>query len=132
MRSFVETAAHNVTQDGPIAWRKHFSDRPAFFMVVDGQMVFKDGETAKNALPNVALAIRHIELNWGDNLRVDPLTSELAVVAAPYQEIRVDAGGHRVEETGYFTAVAELRDGRWQFRDAHWSSAPSRHDPVTQ
>jgi hypothetical protein len=30
--------------------------------------------------------------------------------------------GKPVLERGYFTAVAQLRDGRWQLRDAHWSS----------
>ncbi len=29
--------------------------------------------------------------------------------------------GQRVEESGFFTGLAELRNGRWQFRDAHWS-----------
>jgi hypothetical protein len=24
-------------------------------------------------------------------------------------------------ENGFFTGLAELRNGRWQFRDAHWS-----------
>jgi hypothetical protein len=123
VRAFTRTVAHDVTQEGPTAWSKHFADRPAFFMAVNGQMAFPSGAAAMAAIPQVALAIRHIELQWGDDLRVDVLTPVFAVVAAPYREIQEDAAGHRVEDKGFFTGVVEYRDGRWQFRDAHWSSA---------
>ena len=51
------------------------------------------------------------------------------MIASSYSELRVDASGQRVEEKGFFTGLAELRDGRWQLRDAHWSMiapAPAR------
>jgi hypothetical protein len=67
--------------------------------------------------------IRHIEIRWGDGLRVDPLGPGLAMVAAPYVEVRVDAAGQRVEEAGYFTGVAEHHAEGWRFRNAHWSLA---------
>jgi len=130
VRAFMAAVAHDVTQEGPLAWSRYFSDSPAFFMAVNGQMAFPNGAAAKEGIKNVALTIKHIELKWSDDLRVDPLTPELAVVAAPWHEIQVDAAGHRVEETGFFTGLAEYRDGRWQFRNAHWSSpvspSPSR------
>jgi len=85
-------------------------------------MAFPNGAAAKNGIQNVALALKHIDLKWGDDLRIDPLTPELAVVAAPWREIQIDSAGHRVEETGFFTGLAEFREGRWQFRNAHWSS----------
>ena len=31
VRRFTATVAHDVTQDGPVAWRKHFADSPDFF-----------------------------------------------------------------------------------------------------
>jgi hypothetical protein len=62
-----------------------------------------------------------MELRWGDDLRVDPLTPNFAVIAATYKEVRLDTAGHRIEETGFFTGTAEHRDGHWQFRNAHWS-----------
>jgi hypothetical protein len=31
--------------------------------------------------------------------------------------------GKRAESGGYFTGIAERRNGRWQFRNAHWSVA---------
>jgi hypothetical protein len=122
VRAFTRTVAHDVTQDGPIAWSKHFANIPEFFMAVNGQIAFPSGAAAMAAIPNVALVLKHIELQWGDDLRVDVLTPVLAVVAAPYREIQVDAAGHRVEDKGFFTGVVEYRGGRWQFRDAHWSS----------
>ena len=89
VRAFMRAVAHDVTQDGPAAWRKHFADSPAFFMAV----------------------------------RVDPLAENFAVVGASYHEVRVDTAGKRVDEDGFFTGTAEKREGRWQFRNAHWSAA---------
>jgi hypothetical protein len=122
VRAFAQVVAHDVTQEGPAAWSKHFADGPEFFMAVNGQMAFPSGAAAMAAMPKVALAYKHIDLQWGDDLRVDVLTPVLAVVAAPYREIQVDAAGHRVEDKGFFSGVVEYRDGRWKFRDAHWSS----------
>ncbi len=124
VRAFMQTVAHDVTQDGPAAWRKHFVDSPAFFMAVDGRMVFPNSAAATKGIHDVSLEIKHIELVWGSDLRVDPLTPELAVVATSWHEVQVNAAGKRVDETGFFTGVAEYRDGRWQLRDAHWSDAP--------
>jgi hypothetical protein len=121
VQAFMRDVAHDVTQDGPIAWRKYFADTPAFFMAVNGKIAFANSAEVTAGLPQVALAIKQIELKWGDDLRVDPLAPDLAVVAAPYHELQVWADGHHVEDNGYFTGVAQYRDGRWQFRDAHWS-----------
>jgi hypothetical protein len=126
VRSFTRTVAHDVTEDGPVAWRKHFADVPAFFMAVDGHLVYSSGAAAMAAIPDLARTIKHIELRWGDDLRVDPLTADLAVVGSTWHEVIVNAAGKRMEETGYFTGVVEYREGRWQFRNAHWSvAAPS-------
>ena len=125
VRAFMQTVSHSVTQDGPTAWIKYFDASPAFFMAVNGQMAFPNTAAAQEGTRKFAQTIRHIELNWGDDLRVDPLTNEFAVVAVSWREIQVDTAGHGVTETGYFTGLAEYREGRWQFRDAHWSSPVS-------
>jgi hypothetical protein len=125
VRAFAQMVARDVTQDGPIAWRKYFLDSPSFFMAVNGALAFPNGAAAQTALPEVARAIKKIELQWGGDLRVDPLAPGLAVMAASYHEVRLNAGGDRVVESGFFTAVVEQRDGRWQFRNQHWS-APLR------
>lgn len=121
VRDFMRHVAHDVTQDGPSAWDKYFADMPAFFMAVNGKIAFASGAEAIAALPQVATAIKQIELKWGDDLRVDPLALDLAVVAAPYHEHQVWVDGRKVEDSGYFTGVAQYRDGHWQLRDCHWS-----------
>ena len=121
VRKFVASVASDINHDGPAAWRKEFADSPSFFMASEGLLVFPNSQTASQAIDNLARTVKHIDLRWGDDLRVDPLTPNLAVVGATYHEIRDDSEGHHVDETGFFTGLAEYRDGRWQFRDAHWS-----------
>jgi hypothetical protein len=123
VRAFARTVAHDVTGEGPSAWRRHFADSPSFFMAANGQMVFPNSASATTGIQDLARTIRHIELRWGDDLRVDALTPDLAVVAASWHEVLVSTAGRRVEEAGFFTGIAERRDGRWQFRNAHWSVA---------
>ena len=125
VRVFMQTVSHSVTQDGPMAWIKYFDASPAFFMAVNGQIAFPNTAAALEGTRKFAQTIRHIELTWGDDLRVDPLTNEFAVVGVSWREIQVDAGGHSITETGYFTGLAEYREGHWQLRDAHWSSPVS-------
>lgn len=125
VRRFAATVAHDVTQDGPIAWSKHFSDSPAFFMAVNGKLAFPSGQAAQQAMPTVARMYKHITLRWGENLRVDVITVELAMMSASYDEVADYADGHRAADSGYFTGLAESQNGQWQFRDAHWS------EPVT-
>jgi len=40
VRQFAQDVAHDVTREGPAAWRRHFSPSPSFFMASDGQLVF--------------------------------------------------------------------------------------------
>jgi hypothetical protein len=123
VRAFTKTVAHDITQEGPSAWRRHFADSPSFFMASEGHLVFPNSAAATAGIQDVARTIKHIELHWGDDLRVDPLTPDLAVVAASYHEVQVSADGVHVNETGFFTGIAERQGGRWQFRNAHWSVA---------
>lgn len=121
VRTFMRAVAHDITQDGPAAWRKYFADSPAFFMASEGLLVFPNSAAAAAGIQDLTRTVKQINLRWGDDLRVDPLTPDLAVVAASYHEVRVDTAGQRVDESGFFTGTAEYRDGRWQFRNAHWS-----------
>jgi hypothetical protein len=122
VRTFMGLVAHDVTHDGPLAWRKHFADSPAFFMINDGQMAFADSAAATKGIHDFAPTMKRIRLEWGSDLRVDPLTPNFAVVAASFVEDQEPLSGTPVHERGYFTGVAELHNGRWQIRDAHWSS----------
>jgi len=121
VRSFASTVAHDVTQDGPAAWSKFFLDSPSFFMASEGRLQFANGQEAATAIRGLTRIIKHIDLRWGDDFRVDVLTPDLAVMGASYSEVRLDPEGHQVNEAGYFSGVAQFENGRWQFRNAHWS-----------
>ncbi len=128
-RAFAESIAAGVTAHGPAAWRDYLADEPPFFMASEGRLVFPNSDSAARAIQTLASAIPHVELRWADSLRVDPLAPGLALLAAPYHETRIDAKGHRVEEDGFFTGIAEHRGDRWQLRNAHWS-VPVPPSPV--
>ena len=121
VRAFMRTVAHDVSAEGPAAWQKFLADEPAFFLASEGLLLFPNGAAAKAAIPELVRTIKHVELTWGDDLRVDPLTAEFAVVGASYHEVRIDPKGDRLDEKGFFTGTAEYREGRWQFRNTHWS-----------
>lgn len=122
VRQFTATVSRDVTQEGPAAWQKHLAEDPAFFMAVDGKLQFPNRQAAREGTEAFARTVPHIELNWGDDLRVDPLTPEFAVVASSWHEVWSDKEGHQTTENGFFTGLAERHNGQWQFRNAHWSS----------
>ena len=122
VRAFVQVVAHDVTQEGPLAWPKYLDESAAFFLVSNGNLVFRDGASVAGGMQKFASTFPHVELAWGDDLRVDPLAEDLAVVAASYREVLTGVDGSRGEQTGYFTGTAEYRDGRWRFRNQHWSA----------
>jgi hypothetical protein len=121
VRQFAATVATDISHDGPAAWRRHFATSASFFMASEGQLVFSSSDAATPVIQDRARTITHIELTWGDSVRVDPIAPGLAVLGASYHELRVDTAGQRVDERGYMTGLVEDRMGRWQFRDLHWS-----------
>lgn len=124
-RRFTASVAHDVTLQGPTAWQEYFADTPEFFMAVNGQLAFPNGQAAAQAIPQIARNYKHIELKWGDDLRVDVLTKNLCMIASSYTEVvelRPGVEGAQGTQNGYFTGLAEMHNGQWQFRDAHWSS----------
>lgn len=123
-RDFALELAHGVTSEGPSAWRGYFEDNRAFFMADEGRLVFPDSASANVAIEGLIQTTAHIDLKWGDDLRVDPLTPDLAMIAASYHEIRTNKSGDRVDERGFFTGLAEQQGGRWRLRNAHWSVIP--------
>jgi hypothetical protein len=121
VRTFAEAVARGVSERGPAAWRDYFADTSAFFMASEGLLVFPSGDSATRGIESLQRVTARIELSWGDTVRVDVLAPGLAMMAASYHEVRVDRGGHRIEERGFFTGLSEHRPGGWRFRDAHWS-----------
>jgi hypothetical protein len=124
VRAFAQAVTRAVSHEGPAAWRRYFAEGPQFFMASEGRLVFPNSTSVTAAMPELVRTFKQIELQWGDDLRVDPLAPDLAMMAASYHEIQVNATGSRVDESGYFTGIAEYRGDRWQFRDAHWSVLP--------
>src|ERR1700733_441893 len=120
VRGFILAVAQDGTQHGPTAWRAPFVSTPQFFMAVNGHLVFADSEAASRGIAALPSMIRRIELNWGDDLRVDPLTTRFAVVASSYSELQTKPDGTQTMDRGYFTAIAERGTAGWMFRDAHW------------
>ncbi|WP_448700988.1 hypothetical protein ACFGVR_02800 [Mucilaginibacter sp. AW1-3] len=121
VQQFADTIATNITKSGPIAWLKYFDHSDTFFMASDGQLVFRDHEAAEQFITGTLVkSISKINLQW-NNLRVDPLTPGLAVMAAGFHEDLTDSQGNVTGYNGYFTAVAQKTDKGWQLRDAHWS-----------
>ncbi|HEX3747326.1 MAG TPA: hypothetical protein VHW09_25495 [Bryobacteraceae bacterium] len=121
VRAFAQDVERGVTREGPTAWQRYFSESPEFFMAAEGRLAFSNGASAIAAMPDLARAIKQIDLKWGEDLRVDPLAPDLAVMAVPYREVRTGPTGDRISEAGYFTATTEFKGGHWQFRNAHWS-----------
>ena len=121
VQAFAESVASGVSRSGPSAWRTFFADTTAFFMANSGRLVFPSGESAARGIRDLEPMISHIELRWGDSLRIDPLAPGLAMVATPWHEVIVDRAGKRMQDSGFFTGLAQHRGGAWQFRNAHWS-----------
>jgi len=127
VRRFVSDLTRDVTQEGPAAWQKYFADSPSFFMASEGRLEFPNRQSATQGIDGLRRTIQHIELSWGEDLRVDPLTPDFVVVASSWHEVVVDKQGHQAAQSGFFTSLAEHRNGQWRFRNAHWSvAAPSR------
>jgi hypothetical protein len=124
VRGFLARVAQEVTRDGPTAWKREFAPGQEFFMASDGKLAFEDGHAAEEGIDSVAKVIKRMELRWGKDLKIDVLTPQLAVVGAAWQERQETSQGKVMNESGYFTGVTEKQEGRWVFRDAHWSVAP--------
>ncbi|HEY1492409.1 MAG TPA: hypothetical protein VGF35_07255 [Steroidobacteraceae bacterium] len=121
VRVFALEVAQDVTLRGPGAWSKHFSGAPEFFMASQGALQFANGAAATEGIEALTHTLKRIQLHFGDDLRVDPLTVDYAVVAASFTEVLTDNADHDTAVSGFFTALAERRGGGWVFRNAHWS-----------
>jgi hypothetical protein len=125
VRVFALEVAQDVTLRGPGAWARHFSTAPEFFMASQGTLQFANGTAAAEGIEALTHTLKRIDLRFGDDLRVDPLTADYAVVAASFTEVLTDEAGHETPVSGYFTALAERRAGAWVLRNAHWSLHPA-------
>jgi hypothetical protein len=126
VRSLSISIARDITREGPNAWLSYFERSPHFFMASEGALAFPNNDSADTFVHGLSTWVRSIELSWSD-LRIDPLTADIAVMAASFHEVLTDTSGHKISEEGYFTAIAEQTSGRWLLRNAHWSIPGPRH-----
>lgn len=114
--------ARDLSRNGPAAWLHYFENTKGFFMASDGQLIFPGIDTAKNFINNILVKnISAIDLRW-NNIRVDPLTAQLASIAADFHEDVTDSDGKIIRQDGYFTGIAHQTPGGWKLYNAHWSS----------
>src|ERR1700730_14065451 len=78
--------ARDISKKGPAAWLDYFENTPGFFMASQGELVFADYQSAQRFILNTLdKEISKISLQW-NNLRVDPLASDLAFIGAGFHE----------------------------------------------
>jgi len=125
VKDSVQLLANNTAKDistkGPIAWLNYFEDSPDFFMASDGTIAFKNYHSAEIFIKDtLAKQIPRINLKWL-NMRIDPLTPQLASIAADFHEDLTITADKVVPIDGYFTATAQQTASGWKYRNAHWS-----------
>ena len=121
VQTMAQSIAKNISQQGPTAWLQYFEAAPDFYMASEGKLVFPNYDTAKNFINNTLVKIiSKIELRWSD-VRIDPLTTNFANMAATFHEDITDASGKTTPQDGYFTGLAHQTPQGWKLLNAHWS-----------
>jgi hypothetical protein len=122
VQQMAASIARDVSHDGPVAWLQYFENTNGFLMASDGQLVFQDIDAAKNFINNnLVKNIHKIDLRW-NNIRVDPLTLQIASIAADFHEDIIDAEEKMISQDGYFSGIAHQTPQGWKLYNAHWSS----------
>ncbi|MDQ6769609.1 MAG: hypothetical protein M3Z54_06440 [Gemmatimonadota bacterium] len=124
VRVFAAALANDLSARGMEAWSEHLVLTPRFFMAAGGRMIFPTGDSARRGLVSVRRAISRMNFEWEGPVRVEPLAPGLAIMGAPYRELRTDTSGRNVDERGFMTAVVSHVGPEWRLLDAHWSTIP--------
>jgi len=118
--------AKDISTKGPIAWLSYFEDVPDFFMASDGAIAFRDYRSAEVFIKDTLIKqIPRINLKWA-NIRIDPLTPQLATLAADFHEDLTITADKVVPVEGYFTATAHQTSEGWKYLNVHWSIKPGK------
>jgi hypothetical protein len=122
--SMMKNIENEISAKGPIAWLDYFEDTPGFFMASGGQLALKDYSSAVTFVKNnLVKMMPRIKLRWKD-VRIDPLSNDLATAAAGFHEDISLANGKTMSFDGYFTATAHFDGHAWKLRNLHWSILP--------
>ena len=110
-----------LSDQGSVVWLDYFDRAPGFYMAVDGQIAFKDYQTAKQFIETVLVRkIKTIHLSF-NQLRIDSLNNTLASIGAGFHEDLTDSTGKTTHADGFLTALAMQTGGGWKIRNLHWS-----------
>ena len=120
-RAMTDHLTRDLSDRGPIAWLDYFEDSPEFYMASEGSLTFENYQAAGKFINDTLVKkFVQITLHW-DQLRIDPLSFNLASVASGFREELKDSSGKSIYANGYFSAVAEKSLNGWKLRNAHWS-----------
>jgi hypothetical protein len=121
-----DLTAKDISTKGPIAWLDYFEDSPGFFMASGGSLALTDYHTADSFIKGTVIKMMpKISLKWSD-IRVDPLTPQIAIMGAGFHEDVTDPSGKITPYDGYFTGTVHHTEKGWKFRDEHWSMKPGK------
>ena len=121
IRYMTSSLIHDLSIHGPVAWLNYFEESPDFFMVSDGQLAFKDYQSGKTFIESILvknIVTIHLQLN---QLRIDPLTSDLASIGAGFHEELTDTTDKIIMADGYLTGLVIQTNHGWKFRNLQWS-----------
>src|SRR5476651_1591199 len=93
----------DISAKGPAAWLDYFENSTDFFMASQGQLAFDSRKAASEFIQNTLVkSIPHIKLKW-TNVKIDPLSPDIAAVGAYFHEELTDASNKTQLFDGYFT-----------------------------
>jgi len=126
VNKLMSSVAADVLAKGPGVWVNYLQDTSNFFMADNGQLAFKDYNAAKKFVQDtLSKTMPKVDLKWS-NIRIDPLTNNIACIGADYHEDVTDTSATVKPYDGYFTATAIQVNDEWKFRNLHWSDKPAK------
>jgi hypothetical protein len=121
IRRWTSSLISDLSIHGPVAWLNYFEESPDFFMVANGQLAFKDYQSGKVFVEDTLIKY-FVKINLQLNqLRIDPLTSNLASIGAGFHEELIDSAGKMTLADGYLTGLVKQTNNGWKFRNLQWS-----------
>jgi len=120
VRELLTTVSRDLARDGPPGWLPYFLTGGEFFMASDGAIAFRDYQQAADGCRQMAHQFGSGDLEWS-NVRVQPLSEDLAAFGADYREVMQQRAGSAMHFEGYVTGVAVRTLSGWQLQHLHWS-----------
>jgi len=121
VRLLLANLQKGLADKGSVVWLDYFDQAPGFYMASDGQIAFKDYQTAKQFIETVLIKkVKTIHLILSD-LRIDSLNNSSASIGSGFREDLNDSMGVTTHVDGYLTALVKQTADGWKFGNLHWS-----------